>query len=232
MSGSFERLMYDPAAYARDVKQSTDPIRHRLDPLSSNNCHPCRAPEPGYIGKVGVSITHQRPLIDVESDLLRLSYRNTRDPQQKYLPKCPEQGKQQGGSCQEGYPCGGGVVAGCQYSQEELYHFPSCEIGTDYTRTSNPICTSRGTGVNRFHPLCLQPQDESRWLMPSECGISYRQVVKDNHTPCVPVPVDPTPLLPKGGELPCPEIAPACGNYLKPLHPFYSDLNRNWNNLK
>lgn len=230
MSGSFERLKYDPSAYARELKQSTDPIRYRLDPLFANTCAPCRAPQIGYIGKVGVSITHQRPLIDVESELKSLNIRASRDPQQKYQPKCPKCNKH--GPCVEGYPCGGGVVACCQGRQEELYHFPSCEIATDYTRISNPICTSRGTGVNRFQPLCLQPQDESRWLLPSECGISYRNVVKDNHVPCVPIPVDPTPLLPKGGELPCPPIKPSCGNYLKPLHPEYVNLNRNWNNLK
>jgi len=232
MSGSFERLMYDPAAYARDLKQSTDPIRYRLDPSFANTCRPCRAPQVGWIGKVGVSLTHQRPLVDVESDLKLLDYRASRDPQQKYIPDCKIPNHQRGGgdnTCMEGYPCGGGVVAGCQARQEQLYHFPSCDIGTDYTRISNPICTSRGVGINRFAPLCLQPQDEDRWLTPSQCGINYRMVVKDNHVPCVPRPVDPTPLLPKGGELPCPPVEPVCGNYLKPLHPEYKNLNRNWN---
>lgn len=252
MSGTFERLRYDPGAYARSIKQSTDPLLYRLMPLYANNCQPCRPGEIGYIGKVGVSLTHQRPLVDVESDFMGLNVRNTKDPSQKYKPSCmnkhwqtPSRAAllQQGGgkstsskaagtnNCVEGYPCGGGVVAGCEQNQEALYHFPSCHIGTEYTRISNPICTSRGVGVNRFHPLCLQPQDENRWLHPSEVGINYRMVSKDNHVPCVPKLIDPTPLLPKGGALPCPPVKVQCGNYVKPLHPQYVGLNRNWNGL-
>lgn len=227
MSGTFERLKYDPNTYAAELKQSTGAVKYRLDPYFANQCAPCRAPEVGFIGKQGVSITHQRPLIDVDSDLRLLNFQATRDPSQKYQPQCPD-GKNRDGN---GYPCGGGVTAGFCDSQEKLHHFPICEIGTDYTRISNPTCTMRGTGVNRFQPLCLQPQDQCRWLNPSEVGINYRMVVKDNHTPCIPKLVDPTPLLPKGGDLPCPPVRQICGNYRKPLHNTYKDLNRNWNGL-
>jgi hypothetical protein len=226
MSGSFEKLSYDVGAYATRVKESTDPLKRMLDPVFSNQCNPCRPPEPGYIGKVGVSITHQRPLIDVDSSLKNLEIRHTKDPNQLYQPVCPSCGE-----CSEGYPCGGGVVAGCKNCQEKLFHLTECKNSTDYTRISNPTCTLRGTGVNRFQPLCLNPQDEDRWLHPSEVGISYRMVVKDNHTPCIPNLVDPTPALPKGGELPCPPIIPTCANHVKPLHNHYKGLNRNWNGL-
>lgn len=232
MSGTFERPLYDAGAYARDLKQSTDPLRYHLDPSYANRCNPCRPADVGYIGRVGVSITHQRPLVDVESDLLRLNAPYSRDPLQKFRPECLQNPKQMGGAaCVEGYPCGGGVVAGCQDRQERLHHFPSCQLGTEYTRISNPICNSRGIGINRFQPLCMNPQDENRWLPPSELGISYRNVVKDNHVPCVPRLIDQSAALPKGGELPCPKVEMICGNYLQPLHPTYRQLNRNWNNL-
>lgn len=226
MAGTFERLSYDAAAYDVQLKQSTGSLLYRLDPAFANPCNPCRPKGVGYIGKMGVSVTKQRPLVDVESELFRLNQQNSKDPKQKYRPYCPQQ---QG--CSEGYPCGGGVVAGCENSQEKLFHFPSCDISTDYTRTSNPTCTMRETGVNRFIPLCLNPQDEDRWLHPSEIGISYRNVVKDNHVPCVPRLIDQTPALPVGGKLPCPMVQPSCGNYLAPLHPQYVSLNRNWNGL-
>lgn len=225
MSGSLERSMYDDGAYEAAVTQSTRPLLYRLNPISVARCNPCRVPQPGYIGSTGVSVTHQRPLADVESELMGLNYRATKDPSQKYTPTCPQCGK-----CMEGYPCGGGVVKGCASCQESLYHLPMCDLGTDYTRTSNPVCTARGVGINRFQPLCLNPQDENRWLHPSEVGISYRNVVKDNHVPCIPKMVDPTPLLPTGsGPVVCPRVANTCGVHLAPMHK-HGKVSKNWNN--
>jgi hypothetical protein len=237
MSGSFERQIYDVNAYSKSLEQSTNPLKYLLDPIAVNRCDPCRVSQPGYNGRVGVSITHQRPLVDVESDLMLLNYRNTKDPNQKFKPSCS-----QCGECIEGYPCGGGVVASCNNCQEKLFHLPVCNAPfTDSTRISNPICTARGIGINRFQPLCLNPQDENRWLQPSEVGINYRMVVKDNHTPCIPKLVDPTPLLPKGlGPVKYPgqmSVAsgspPGCniGVHRAALHK-HGKVNRNWNNAK
>jgi len=227
MAGSFERQMYDVQAYKRSIEESTGPLKYRLDPLAVTRCDPCRPSQPGFISKTGVSITHQRPLVDVESDLLRLDIRASKDPNQDYRPTCP-----QCGNCSEGYPCGGGVVANCQNCQEKLHHLPICGPFTDYTRISNPICTARGVGINRFQPLCLNPQDEPRWLHPSEVGISYRNVVKDNHVPCIPKMIDPTPLLPHGkGPIKCPMVTKTCGVHREAMHK-HGKVNRNWNNAE
>jgi hypothetical protein len=214
MSGSFERQIYDTQAYKASLEESTRPLMYRLDPIAHTRCDPCRSEQPGYNGRSGVSITHQRPLIDVESDLLRLNIKASKDPKQAYISTCP-----QCGECMEGYPCGGGVAAGCTKCQEKLHHLPSCGPFTDYTRISNPIATARGVGINRFQPLCLNPQDENRWLHPSEVGISYRHVVKDNHVPQIPKVLDHTPLLPKGsGPVKCPKVPTACGAHIAPMH--------------
>src|SRR3990167_2998657 len=199
MSGTFERLAYDSKAYAIALKQSTDPLLYSLDPSYCFVCTPCRPSQPGYIGKVGVSLTGQRSLVDVESDLYNLTRQTSKDPGMLYTPYCP-----QCNNCKTGEPCGNGVTGGCSNCQEALMHFPSCTIGTEYSRYTNPLCTSKEIGINRFVPLYLDPQDESRWLMPSEIGISSRMVFKDNHVPCVPKPIDQSPSLPKGGDLPCP----------------------------
>ena len=227
MSGTFERPMYDEGAYKAYQAQSSGPLLHILDPISTNQCNPCRPPEAGFLSKIGVSVSERKTLIDIESELRQGGYSLSKDPSQKYKPTCPECQ-----NCSEGYPCGGGVVAGCNNCQEKLSHLPPCTIRTEHTRLSNPICNSRGVGINRFAPLCLNPQEESRWLNPSEIGINYRMVAKDNHVPCIPKLVDPTPLLPKGGPLPCPPGTVVCGNYNQPLHNQYKNLNRNWNNLK
>jgi len=216
MSGTFERQIYDIKAYETDLKQSVGPLLYRMNPITNDTCVPCRNPEPGFVGKVGVSITHKRPLIDVESDLLGLDIKNSKDPNQHFQPKCP-----QCGSCMDGYPCGGGIYQGCRNCQETLYNLPKCEFGRDYTLLSNPKCTARELGINRFQPLCMPPQDEERWLQQSNVGINYRMVVKDNHVPCIPKFYDPTPLLPKGkGTIPCPQVDGCCGAYIGPMNKY------------
>ena len=55
---------------------------------------------------------------------------------------------------------------------------------------SNPPCTLRGTGVNRFDPLCWNPQDRAVEPWRYRDGTAYRLVVKDNHRPCLPSQAD------------------------------------------
>lgn len=231
MSGTFERQIYDLGAYKKSLEQSTNPLKYRLDPIAVTRCDPCRPMQPGYIAKTGVSVTHQRPLVDVESELMLLNYKASKDPNQHFQPTCP-----QCGECMEGYPCGGGVVAGCKKCQENLQHLPMCGPFTDYTRISNPICTARGVGINRFQPLCLNPQDENRWLHPSEVGINYRMVVKDNHVPCIPKTevMDSVAAMPKPKPLhkdvKCPklEVLELCGVHREAMHK-HGKINRKWN---
>jgi hypothetical protein len=78
----------------------------------------------------------------------------------------------------------------------DLNHFPDCKrrSPTEDTRISNPPCTLRGTGWNRWEWLCRNPQENA--LVPFEYNINYRLVAKDNHRPCVPKPIDDDKVLP------------------------------------
>ena len=173
MSGTFQRKPYDTGTYATTLAQSIAPINYILDTTRTNICTPCRPAQPGYLGKVGVSITHQRALVDVESDLLRLHERSTRDPTKMYRPSCELCGSVKKSD-----------HAPCKSCEGASFDFPECGNVTEYSRLVNPICTSREVGINRFQPLLLNPQDENRWLHPSEVGINYRMVVKDNYRMC------------------------------------------------
>jgi hypothetical protein len=105
--------------------------------------------------------------------------------------------------------------------QPKLFDFPSCGIKYEYTRLSNPTSTLRETGVNRFQPICLNPQDRDRWEVQGEVGINYRMIVKDNHTPLIPSILSDVPLFPStsGNNLiPCELIAPSCAAYTAPLN--------------
>jgi len=67
---------------------------------------------------------------------------------------------------------------------------------TEDTRLSNPPCTLRSTGWNRWEWLCWNPQDRAE--IPFQWNTSYRTVVKDNHTPIIEEPLDQSALMPNG----------------------------------
>jgi len=69
----------------------------------------------------------------------------------------------------------------------------TCRRPTEPTRLSNPPCTLRGTGWNRWEWLCYDPQDKA--IMPFEHNVAYRTVVKDNHKPCIPAPQEATNVV-------------------------------------
>lgn len=76
----------------------------------------------------------------------------------------------------------------------------------EHTRLSNPPCTLRGSGVNRFQWLCTNPQLVAE--RPFQADRSNRLMVKDCYRPQVDVPLDPSDVLPRGGApvqlgLPC-----------------------------
>lgn len=190
MSGTFERERYDKKTYEVDLKQSTAPLMYRLNPVRNDTFKPSRIADPGFTGKVGVSLTHMRPLVDVESDLLGLDIKATKNPNRLFHPRCPQCGMNTVS------PIGADLNTGCQSCREKLYNLPRLTFGQDYTRLSNPVCTGREVGINRFQDLNINPQDEKRWLQQSEVGINYRMIVKDNHVPKIPKPMDQTNVLP------------------------------------
>ncbi len=213
--GNYTRNKYDRGSHEIDTRQSTMALEYTLDPTYAEQCQPCRSVGPGWLSKQGISYDTRIPLVDTESELKNLNRVLTRDPNYKYVPYCPNCL-----SCADGNPCSSGVGNGCEQCQPKMFHFRACGNRDEYTRISNPACTIKETGVNRFQPLCLNPQDESRWLHPGNIGISYRLVAKDNSVPCIPIPLDQNPALPKGGDLPCELTAPTCSNNIAPMHVF------------
>ena len=223
--GSFERLIYDTEGYEQALKRSTSNLSYQLYPGAVASCDQTRPAQPGMIGRQGVSVSYTRPLVDVESDLLRLSRKASKDYNKEYQPYCPE-----ATDFADGYPCGGGVTRGFHNAQEKLHHFKPANNFTDYSRSQNPPSTLRGTGVNRFDILPLNPQDGTRWFQVAEIGVNNRLVVKDNHIPCIPKLIPQEPALP-GPAKPLPYIptVPICANYTAPLHDSYASLDRDWN---
>jgi hypothetical protein len=73
----------------------------------------------------------------------------------------------------------------------------ACTAPTEPTRLSNPPCTLRSTGWNRWEWLCEDPQE--RAITPFEWNVSYRIVAKDNHVPLLEQPLDQSGFVPSAG---------------------------------
>ena len=208
---SFNRLPYDTCSYKHNLAETVGPgVYQLLTP--PNNCEPCLPNDP-YIRlqRQGVSLSKNTPLVDIDSELIGIS-RNLSDcPELKYLPSKNNQSY-----------CGAhsNKVVGCQKNAKvcvdntNVINFKDCFKPTEDTRLSNPPCTLRGTGWNRWEWLCLDPQE--RVEIPFDYNIDNRIVVKDNHRPCIPTPVDPVPALPIPKKLPCEITENTCGNFTQP----------------
>lgn len=159
---SFSSLPYDSCTYLHDLKESVKMGKYQLEtPLQNDNA--CFYPNPSIrMNSSGVSLCKDN-LIEVDSELLGLNVKQTKCPSKKFTP-----------------------------SKEpfcNLVHMKECSfLSTEDTKMSNPPCTLRGTGWNRWEWLCENPQDRS--IIPFETDINNRLIVKDNHRPCIPDVLD------------------------------------------
>jgi len=174
---SFNRLNYDTCAYKQNLYQSVGPGEYRLtEPPNTEEI--CFSESPHIrMQYQGVSVTQDRPLIDVDSELMNITRPATNCPSRKYIP--------------DGSQCG---MVDPRDEEKNKVHGKECFFTVEDTRLSNPPCTLRGTGWNRWEWLCLNPQE--RVLMPFDHNINNRLVVKDNHRPCIPNPIDVNLSLP------------------------------------
>ena len=225
---SSTRPTTDTCEAKQSLAESMGPGAYRLnEPKVCDVCYPV---DPHYrLQKVGDSLVANHNLIDIDSELNGLTRKYSRCPQTKWTPQC-------GGDNQGGYPCGQGVIDATCYGADGkppadgqrcpdgyakgMVHMRDCATRVDETRTTNPPCNLRGTGINRWEWLCQDPQasvnafsERARW------GVSNRIVVKDNHRPCLPQPVDQSPALPKYGDLGCMETTSTCITYALPTQP-------------
>ena len=209
---SFNRLNYDTCEYKQTLAQSIGPGHYQINtpPISCEPCYPY--PPSIRLQHSGASVDMSKYMIDIDSELMNITTPASKCPSKKYIPKC------QYCKCSMGETCGQGVGAACgscktklkrgqRTSDEQLTNWKDCTLPAEETRTSNPPCNLRGTGINRWEWLCLNPQD--RIETPFDAQVQTRIVVKDNHRPCIPTPIDPIPLLPRGGAIPCENVTPS-----------------------
>ena len=84
---SFNRLNYDTCAYRQNLYQSVGPGEYRTTE-PPNTDEPCFAQSPQIrMQRQGVSIDPNRPLIDVDSELMNLTRDASNCPSKKIHPR-------------------------------------------------------------------------------------------------------------------------------------------------
>jgi hypothetical protein len=173
-TAAMNRLKFDTCTYQHDLTQAVGPGRYMLDPLRPH-CQPCLQDDARVsTGYTGASECITPSIIDVESDLINLTRKATGCPTGQYQAGTP--------------PCPLNASAQCLARPRAL--------PTEDTRLNNPPCTLRGTGWNRWEWLCQDPQHNA--LVPFGINVATSIVVKDNHRPVLPKPIDQTLALPRG----------------------------------
>lgn len=165
---SFSRLNYDDDTYKHMLRESIGPGDYMINRPRAD-CEGCFVPSPDVrMSGFGAGVCGKE-IIDVDSELMGITRKSTNCPAGKYVPESQP-------FCEMKMP-------------KDCYG-----LTREDTKLSNPPCTLRGTGWNRWEWLCKNPQDKA--LMPFDFNISNRLVVKDNHRPCIPDPIDQSESLP------------------------------------
>lgn len=168
---SFTRLDHDDCTYKHVLAESRGPGTYMIG-TPRNDCTGCFFSAPGvFVDRYGAA-TCSEGVVDVDSEVMNITRRASRCPSDKYIPG------------RDGMPCKAKLPA------KDCSDF----MGQEDTRLSNPPCTLRGTGWNRWEFLCRDPQESA--FVPFDININNRMVVKDNHRPCIPEPIDQSDCLP------------------------------------
>ena len=210
----FNRLNFDMCQYKQTIYESTGPGNYMLA-TPPNDCEYCYPSPPTVrLQKAGDSINRNVPLVDTESELRTLDRRASKCPSESlYKGEVPKikaivQPGIDNGSVVESFENPSGQT------EPGLTHWKDCFPHTHESRHSDPASNLRGTGFDRWEYLCQNPQDNV--LMPFDNNVANRIVVKDNHRPLVPKPVDPKLVLPpKSGNPLCNKTVPVCSNPTK-----------------
>ena len=182
---SFNRLPYDNCSYKQELNETTGPGFYQLT-TPPNTCDPCHPSDPKVrLQSQGVSLNRNTNLTDIDSELIGITRNLSKCSDRKYLPD-PNASQHCGAQTDIRIPKNNSKVQ-IDYSKEQI-PVTNCFKSSDDTRLSNPPCTLRGTGINRWEWLCRNPQRNIE--EPFDFQINSRTLSKINHRPCIPKPLD------------------------------------------
>lgn len=166
---SFTKLNYDPCTYRQDLGQSMSIGRYRIDqPFNKDACF---YEDPTVrLQKYGGASCIPEHLVDLDSEMLGIH---------RPASKCPDKLFPY-----NEFKCVPQLKSACP---------PNRQFWSEDTRLSNPPCTLRCTGWNRWNWLPCNPQDKA--LVPFPTNTNTDLLFKDNHRPLIPVPIDQETLM-------------------------------------
>jgi hypothetical protein len=173
------RLMYDNNSYIEQLQRSIGPGKYLLNtPYDDCKTNDKFMPDDPYIRyqNYGPNTCTMKKAIDDSSELLGLNYKNSRCNNNAYLP-------------------GKYTATGCEIKASAATTKPYTRP-TEDTRLSNPPCTLRSTGINRWQWLCADPQE--RAIEDFSHQVNSKLLFKDNHIPFIETTFDESSFQPNG----------------------------------
>jgi hypothetical protein len=177
---SFSRTTYDKCAYQQQQTSSVGVGRYMLE-MPRNDCGvPCFPNDPSIrVQRHGGAMCKPELLVDVDSDMLSIGRRFTK--------------------CRESIPAPGSTSCKPIFRGTKDCAF----LHTESTLLSNPPCTLRSTGWNRWEWLPRDPQASA--IEPFANPANSAMIAKDNHRPQLTVPIDQTLAMPRPAHAPAPK---------------------------
>ena len=159
---SFNRASYDPDTYKYNLLSSAEVGKYVLM-TPTQSCSSCFFDDPSIrIQRQGTAKCQPQDIVDLDSQLQGRSRVYTKCATSE-LHKVPQP------ICHP-VPTEACCASGFKASEP--------------TRLSNPPCTMREIGVNRWEWLRENPQSHA--MQNFDSNVSYRLIVKDNHRPLLP----------------------------------------------
>ena len=171
------RLNYDTSSYREKIQRSIMPGIYQLT-TPYNDCNDCSPliPDDPYLRyqTYGPNTCTMKKAIDDSNELEGLNYKNSKCNKDSYIPNSY-------------------TSTGCK---PNVNNNIKCNIKkTESSRISNPPCTLKETGINRYDPLFWNPQEKAIEKF-DRIGINYRMVAKDNHIPLIEIPEEQNVFYP------------------------------------
>lgn len=204
------RLNYDTCSYTEQLKRSIGPGLYNIN-TPYNDCDDCGPVVPNdpflRFQTYGPNACNMKNAIDDNSELLGLNYKNTKCNSEEYLP-----GKYK--------------ASGCTLKTDVKN---ICGRPNESTKLSNPPCTLRGTGINRWQWLCHDPQIHALEDY-DHIPVNTKTLFKDNHVPCISKPIQdnlvyPTTKIENDLNLDKWQESTKMNKYYAPGYPYGNDLN-------
>jgi hypothetical protein len=171
------RLNYDSCSYKEKLRRTVGPGLYQLE-TPYNDCLDCSQDIPAdpslRYQKYGQNMCSMKKSVDDSNELLGLNYKNTKCNAEQFVP-----GKYEKSGC---------FIRGTTDPRQ-------CTAPREDTRLSNPPCTLKETGINRWEWLCFDPQERAIEGF-DRVPVNYRMVAKDNHVPCLEEPLDQSMFQP------------------------------------